>query len=75
MHEHISTKDISYLKDLDRRITINKEGKYNFFHSCGSNYGSCSELHNNDILKFLQELDDKKSLCNNSIYFKKFYIR
>jgi hypothetical protein len=30
MFEIISTKEITYLKDLDKRIKINKFGRYNY---------------------------------------------
>jgi hypothetical protein len=32
MHNHISTKDISYLKELDQRIIINKKGKFSYYN-------------------------------------------
>jgi len=31
MFEIISTKEITYLKDLDNRIRINKYGKFNYY--------------------------------------------
>jgi hypothetical protein len=30
MFEIISTKEITYLKDLDRRISLDKYGKFNY---------------------------------------------
>lgn len=48
----ISTKEITYLKELDNRIIINKTGKFNFF--------KVVELTINNITKFLNELEDNK---------------
>jgi hypothetical protein len=60
MYKYISTKKISLLKDLDKRISINKSGKYSYFHNCESKYEFCNELHSNIMFKFLHDLDDKK---------------
>jgi len=52
MFNIISTKDITYLKDLDKRIKLNKYGKFN--------YWKIYELNNSKIWQFLYELEDNK---------------
>ena len=52
MFNIISTKDITYLKDLDKRINFNKYGKFN--------YWKLYELNNSKIWQILYELDDNK---------------
>lgn len=52
MFELITTKDISYLWNLDKRIRVNAEGKYN--------YHTLIELHNSDIWRFLHKLESDK---------------
>ncbi len=52
MFEIISTKEITYLKDLDKRININKYGKFNYY--------KLNEISNSKIWNFLHELDDNK---------------
>lgn len=52
MFEIISTKEITYLKDLDKRIKINKFGRYNYWR--------ISEIRNYKIWNFLNELEDNK---------------
>lgn len=48
----ISTTEISFLKDLDKKILISKKGKFY--------YESFLELSNDNISRFLLELDDTK---------------
>lgn len=48
----ISTKEITFLKDLDNRIIINKNGKFSFY--------KCLELNIDNIWGFLQGLEDNK---------------
>jgi hypothetical protein len=48
----ISTKDISYLYNLDKRIRINAEGIYNF--------ETFRELHIYDFIRFLHKLENDK---------------
>lgn len=45
----ISTKEITFLKDLDNRITINKNGKFCYYKFL--------ELNSNSIWNFLLDLD------------------
>lgn len=52
MFDLISNKEITYLKDLDTRITINKNGKF-----C---YHKCLEIDSNIIWKFTQKLEENK---------------
>lgn len=52
MFEIISTKEITYLKDLDKRIKINKYGKFN--------YWKIYESRNSKILQFFSQLEDNK---------------
>lgn len=52
MFDLISTKEITYLKDLDKRININKYGKFYYY--------KFYELNNSKIWSFLNELDDNK---------------
>lgn len=54
MFDLISTKEITYLKDLDRRININKKGKFE--------YHKFNELNTYNIWIFLYELEE------NNIY-------
>jgi hypothetical protein len=58
MYQNISTKEITYLKDLDKRITINKKGIYSYNNN-NCNYETFLELHHNNVYHFLKELDDK----------------
>jgi hypothetical protein len=52
MFDLISNKEITFLKDLDKKIIINKNGHYKYF--------KCRELCNNNILKYLNQLEDNK---------------
>jgi len=52
MFEIISTKEITYLKDLDKRIKLNKYGKFNYWR--------IYEIRNYKIWSFLNELEDNK---------------
>ena len=52
MFEIISTKEITYLKDLDNRIRINKYGKFNYY--------KLNELSNSKIWNFLSDLEGNK---------------
>ena len=52
MFEIISTKEITYLKDLDKRIKINKFGKFNYWR--------IYEDRNSKVWQFLSELEDNK---------------
>jgi hypothetical protein len=52
MFNAISTKDISFLYNLDKRIKINAEGIYNF--------ETFSELHIYDFIRFLHKLESDK---------------
>lgn len=52
MFEIISTKEITYLKDLDKRIKINKFGRYNYWR--------IYEIRNYKVWSFLNELEDNK---------------
>nr|YP_009715270.1 hypothetical protein [Russula subnigricans]QGK88076.1 hypothetical protein [Russula subnigricans] len=54
LFELISTEEITYLKDLDGRISLNKDGKFN--------YHKISEINVNKTWSYLYELED------NSIY-------
>lgn len=49
----ISTKEISYLYNLDKRIDVNRLGKFNY-------YNFSSELHSGEIWKYLQQLEDDR---------------
>lgn len=53
MFDLISTKDITFLWNLDKRIEVNKFGKFNYH-----NFGE--EIHVNNIWKFLSQLDENK---------------
>jgi hypothetical protein len=47
----ISIEEITFLKDLDRRITINKFGKFNYY--------KINELRNQNLfLEFINELEE-----------------
>jgi hypothetical protein len=48
----ISRTEITFLKDLDNRITINKNGKFCYYE--------CLELDTNNIWKFLVKLEDNR---------------
>lgn len=50
--EVISTTDVTFFKNLDDRVIINKTGKFSFYE--------CLELNTNNIWKFLHELEDNK---------------
>lgn len=50
MFEIISTKEITYLKGLDRRISIDKYGKFNYWKIYAAN--------NSKIWDFLNQLED-----------------
>jgi len=52
MFDIISTKEITYLKDLDKRIKINKFGKFNYWR--------IYEDRNSKVWQFLSELEDNK---------------
>jgi hypothetical protein len=52
MFDLISVKEITFLKDLDYRITINKNGKFCYYN--------CLELDSSNISKFLCKLEDNK---------------
>lgn len=52
MFEIISIHEITYLKDLDKRIQINKYGRYNFWR--------IYDIRNYKIWSFLNELEDNK---------------
>ena len=52
MFDIISTKEITYLKDLDKRININKYGKFNYWR--------IYEIRNYKFWSFLKELEDNK---------------
>jgi hypothetical protein len=54
MLELISTKSITYLRDLDMKIKINKDGKFY--------YSKFIEINNSNLREFLCNLED------NSIY-------
>jgi alanyl-tRNA synthetase len=47
----ISTKEITYLKELNKNIKINKEGKFY--------YSKIIEINNSNLRDFLSNLDDK----------------
>lgn len=55
----ISTKEISFLKDLDRRITINKNGRF-IYDSNSYNFEDFLELNPNNTSRFLKQLNDNK---------------
>lgn len=52
MFEIISTKEITHLKDLDKRIKLNLYGKFYYWR--------IYEIKNSKILSFLNELEDNK---------------
>ncbi len=52
MFEIISNKEITMLKDLDKRININKYGKFYYY--------KIYEFNNSNIWNFLKDLDDNK---------------
>lgn len=52
MFDIISTKEITYLKDLDKRIKLNLYGKFNYWR--------IYEVRNYKICQFLSELEDNK---------------
>lgn len=52
MFDIISTKEITYLKDLDKRIKINLYGRFNYWR--------IYEITNYKIWNFLSELEDNK---------------
>jgi len=52
MFDIISTKEITYLKDLDKRIKINLYGRFN--------YWKISEITNSKLYQFLDNLEDGK---------------
>jgi hypothetical protein len=55
----ISTKELTFLKDLDKRILINKKGKF-YYKSNNYNYEDFLELNPYNIDRFFKDLDDKK---------------
>ena len=52
MFEIISTKEITYLKDLDKRIKLNLYGRFNYWR--------IYEIRNSKFWSFLNELEDNK---------------
>jgi len=52
MFDIISTKEITYLKDFDRRIHINKYGKFNYYKIYNFNHSK--------IWNFIYELEEDK---------------
>ena len=52
MFNFISTKEITYLKDLDKRIKINKYGKFNYY--------KIYEFNHSKFWNFISELEDNK---------------
>jgi len=52
MFNFISTKEITYLKDLDKRIKINKHGKFNYY--------KIYEFNHSKFWNFISELEDNK---------------
>lgn len=52
MFDLITIENISFLYKLDKRIDLNKSGKFN--------YHTFSELHISEIFKFLTQLEDDK---------------
>jgi len=52
MFDIISTKEITYLKDLDKRIKLNKYGKFHYWR--------IYEITNSKIWAFLNELEDNR---------------
>jgi len=52
MFDIISTKEITYLKDLDKIIKLNKYGRFNYWR--------IYEITNSKIWNFLKELEDNK---------------
>jgi hypothetical protein len=55
----ISTKEITFLKDLDRRITIIKIGKF-YYNTNNYNFEDFFELNPNNTSRFLKQLNDNK---------------
>jgi hypothetical protein len=58
MVKHISTKNISLLCDLDKRIQIVKEGKFSYWKCQDTKYES--DLHSTSVYRYLNELEDGK---------------
>jgi hypothetical protein len=57
----ISTKELTFLKDLDKRILINKKGKFYYkSNNYNYNYEDFLELNPYNIARFFKDLDDKK---------------
>jgi len=52
MFDIISTKEITYLKDLDKIIKLNKYGRFNYWR--------IYEITNSKIWAFLNELEDNR---------------
>ena len=52
MFDIISTKEITYLKDLDKRIKLNLYGRFNYWR--------IYEIRNSKFWSFLNELEDNK---------------
>jgi len=52
MFEIISTEEITYLKDIDKRIKINKYGKFNYY--------KIYEFNHKKIWNFIYELEENK---------------
>lgn len=52
MFDIISIKEITYLKDLDKRIKLNLYGRFNYWR--------IYEINNSKIWQFLNELEDNK---------------
>ena len=52
MFEIISTKEITYLKDLDKRIKLNLYGRFNYWR--------IYDIRNYKVWSFLNELEDNK---------------
>ena len=51
----ISTKDITLLCELDKRIHIVKKGKFSYWKSTDTKYGS--DLHSTSVYSYLNDLD------------------
>jgi hypothetical protein len=58
MVKHISTKNISLLCDLDKRIQIVKEGKFSYWKCQDTKYES--DLHSTSVYRYLNELEEDK---------------
>jgi len=58
MEKHISTKKISLLCDLDKKIQIIKEGKFLYWKCQNTKYES--DLHSTSVYRYLHELEDGK---------------